>query len=71
MEITLKYRCIELNCVFNITEYIEEKLYGDDAHPAEGGDIEDLQIFVGGVDIYEIFESSQIDYIKELIYDNL
>lgn len=71
MEKTVEYKEIEFTCVFSIDEFVEEVLYGDDAHPCEGGTIYDLEIFIYGVNVDEILSEKQVDDIKDLIYDQL
>ena len=71
MEKTVEYKEIEFTCVFSIDEFVEEVLYGDDAHPCEGGTIYDLEIFIDDVNVGEILSEKQVDDIKDLIYDQL
>jgi hypothetical protein len=71
MEMIVNYRGIDLNCVFNVDPYVEAVLYGDNCHPAEGGYIYDLEIFLESTEISELLSEEQKDCIEDLIYEKL
>lgn len=71
METTINYKEIEITCVYEIDPFVEEVLWGDDAHPSEGGVIYGLEVFIYDINIDEILSEKQIDEIKDLIYETL
>ena len=71
MEMIVMYRGIDLNCIFEIEPYVDAVLYGENSHPAEGGYIYDLEIYIEGIEISELLSGAQIENIEELIIDKL
>lgn len=71
MVLNINYRGVDLECIFQIDPIVEAVLYGDYAHPQEGGEIYDLEIFVESTEISEMLNDIQIDQIKDLIYEEL
>lgn len=71
MEISVIYKGIDLECIFQIDPFVEAVLYGDNAHPAEGGDINDLEIYIESTEISDLLSEDQICFIKDLIYEQL
>ncbi len=65
--IYVKYREVELKCDFKMDSYEEETMY----QPEEGGDIEDLTVYIQDVDVTDIFSEKQIEEIMDLIYEKL
>ncbi|CAB4151886.1 hypothetical protein UFOVP597_39 [uncultured Caudovirales phage] len=65
------YKGIDLECKFQIDPYLPAVLYGDNAHPEEGGDIYDLEIFIESTEISDLLSEDQIYEIKDLIYEQL
>ena len=71
MEKNVEYKEIEFTCVFDIDQYVPAVLYGENAHPEEGGNIYNLEIFINNINIDEILSEKQVDEIKDLIYEQL
>ena len=71
MEMIINYRGVDLNCVFQVEDYVPAVLYGDEASPSEGGHIYDLEIYIESVYINDLLSSDQLDNIEDLIHDKL
>jgi|688.fasta_scaffold650397_2 hypothetical protein len=65
--IYVKYREVELKCEFKMDSYEEATMY----QPEEGGDIEDLTVYIQDIDVTDIFSEKQIEEIMDLIYEKL
>ena len=65
--IYVKYREVELKCDFKMDSYEEETQYSEE----EGGDIEDLTVYIQDIDVTDIFSEKQTEEIMDLIYEKL
>jgi len=67
MKTYVKFLNIELGCEFSIDQYVPATMY----QPEEGGDIEDLTVYIQDIDVTDIFSEKQIEEIMDLIYEKL
>ena len=63
---------LELIAIGDLTPYRPATMYqknGDPGDPEEGGEIEDLQVFLGDTDITELVSKKVIDVAEEAIVE--
>ena len=68
MECTATVYDVELDVTFDITPYKPAKLWGDDALPEEGGEIDIEYVYLEGVDVTKLFSGEVIEMIEEQCY---
>ena len=64
---------VEFRVVFDATPLIAEYISGppEDCHPAEGGEVEILEIFIGDVEVSDVIASTVQDTLQEKISEDL
>lgn len=64
---------VEFRVVFNASPVIPAYISGppEDCHPAEGGEVEILEIFIGDVEVSDVIASTVQDTLQEKISEDL
>jgi hypothetical protein len=71
-DVDFVYEEVELRATASMSPYRPATMYaknGDPGDPAEGGEVEDLQVWLGDIDITEIVSKKVLDYAEQEIAD--
>jgi len=60
---------IEFEVTFDATESKPAKLWGDNAHPAEGGEAEVSSAEINGVDVWELLSQTTQNKINQAVLE--